>query len=150
MAIRRLARTIARSDREIERLRAELDRKSWIIAEVVEEHIALKRGSEIGFGIEIQCRGKERSARSCRDDKATDALDTARILRSLGIAKSRYHAWARRLGANALSEDVLADRCSRPVTELDALLTEEKGSGEAVHCSASEGRLPRTDVADGG
>ena len=46
---------------------------------------------------------------------------TARILRSLGIAKSRYHAWARRL-----SEDALVDRCSRPVTELDALLTEEK------------------------
>lgn len=46
---------------------------------------------------------------------------TARILRSLGIAKSRYHAWARRL-----SEDALSDRCLRPVTELDALLTGEK------------------------
>jgi len=44
-----------------------------------------------------------------------------RILRSLGITKSRYHAWARHRAI-----DTLTDRCSRPVTELDALLTEEK------------------------
>ena len=57
----------------------------------------------------------------------------ARILHSLGIAKSRYHAWARRLG-----EDALADRCSRPVTELDAVLTEEK---EAVKQYAVSDRV---------
>lgn len=45
----------------------------------------------------------------------------ARILHSLGIEKSRYYAWVRRRAA-----DTLADCCSRPVTELDALLTEEK------------------------
>jgi transposase len=32
------------NDREIERLKAELDRKSRIIAEVVEENLALKKG----------------------------------------------------------------------------------------------------------
>jgi uncharacterized small protein (DUF1192 family) len=31
-------------DREIERLKAEVDRKSRIIAEVVEENLALKKG----------------------------------------------------------------------------------------------------------
>ena len=44
-----------------------------------------------------------------------------RILRSLGVMKSRYHAWRRRL-----SEDKLGDRRSRPATDLDALLSEEK------------------------
>ena len=46
---------------------------------------------------------------------------TARILRSLGITKSRYHAWRRRRVKGALT-----DRCSRPVAELDAVLAEEK------------------------
>jgi transposase InsO family protein len=44
-----------------------------------------------------------------------------RILRSLGITKSRYHAWRRRR-----VEDKLGDRCSRPITDLDALRSEEK------------------------
>lgn len=49
-------------DREIERLKAELERKSRIIAEVVDENLALKGGSKSGRGNPVQCRCKAGSA----------------------------------------------------------------------------------------
>lgn len=60
-------------DREIERLKAELEKKSRIIAEVVAENLELKKGSETGREWPVHSWGKGRGSGGSGADSAANA-----------------------------------------------------------------------------
>lgn len=106
-------------EREIARLRAELEKKRQVISEVVEENLTLKGGSERADCTRFSAEAKQELLTLVTCTQARTGWTVRRILQRLGLSKARYRDWSKRA-----SRDALTARATAAPT-CDAILPEE-------------------------